>query len=103
MDEVVPLKRPPNKKEAREIIRRLALEGKIILSKHAQQRMSEREVSFHQIMHCLKRGQITEGPFAVKNGYETRLERGTAGDWIRVVVCLRFSQDMLIISVINGR
>jgi hypothetical protein len=100
-DTVIPLNRVPDKKEALEIVRRLVTEEKIALSRHTQLRMSQRKVSYHQIINCLKKGRITEGPFQVKNGYEMRFERGTAGDWLRVVLCLRFKQDMLIISVIN--
>lgn len=102
-DKVVPFTKMPSKKEALEIVRHLVEAQKIRLSAHALKRMSERKVSFHQIVYCLTKGHITEGPFQTKDGYEMRMERGTAGDWIRVVLCLRFRHDMLIISVINDR
>jgi hypothetical protein len=100
-NKIVPLKRTPNEQEAIKIVRKLMAEEKIAFSAHARKRMAERKVSYHQIKHCLEKGNVTEGPFPVKNGYEMRMERSVAGDWIRVVICLRFQQDMLVISVIN--
>ena len=101
---VVPLSRVPSVPEAEKIIRHLVKEGKISFSKHARQRMRQREVTTPQILNCLSKGRITEPPFfSYENGggYETRVERGTAGDWLRVVVCLKLSQNLLIISVID--
>ena len=34
-------------------------------------------------------------------GYETRVEKGTAGDWLRVVVCMRFDQKLAIVTAVN--
>jgi hypothetical protein len=49
-DKIVPFNKIPNKQEALAIVRRLVADEKIALSKHAQERMSQRKVSFHQII-----------------------------------------------------
>jgi len=66
--------------------------------------MEDRGITTPQIINCLLKGKATEPPFMVNEnggGYETRVEKGTAGDWLRVVVCLRFDQKLAIITAIN--
>lgn len=101
--EIVPLKRIPNKKEAEAIIRKLAVEGKIGFHEHARKNMKKRKITTLQILKCLEKGTLLEEPFTSHShkGYETSLERSVAGDWIKVVVCLRWSQDLLVITAIN--
>lgn len=104
MTNIVPLVKIPSSPEAEEIIRKLVAAGKISWSKHAKERMVERGVTIPQIMNCLSKGQVTESPkFSPEHGggYETRVEKGTAGDWLRVVVCLKLSQGLLIVTVVN--
>jgi len=102
--EIVPFVKVPTSREAEVIIRELAEGGRIVWSGHAKRRMGQRGITMPQIMNCLCKGRVTEPPvFVYTNGggYETRIERGTAGDWLRVVVCLRLSQKLAIITVIN--
>lgn len=101
---IVPFSKVPTKQEALKIIKALVEADAVKFSKHALLRMRRRGVSTIQILNCLTKGSITEAPFfSYENGggYETRVERGVAGDWLRVVVCLKISQNLLVVSVIN--
>lgn len=104
MSNIIPLTKIPSISEAEEIIRKLANQGEISWSKHAKERMLERDVTMPQILNCLLKGRVTEPPFfSPENGggYETRVEKGTAGDWLRVVVCLKLAQNLLVVTVVN--
>lgn len=104
MELVVNTEKIPCNVEAEKIIRELAQAGQIIWTGHCKQRMKERGITTPQIINCLIKGRVTEPPFLVNEnggGYETRLEKGTAGDWLRVVVCLRFDQKIAIVTAIN--
>jgi hypothetical protein len=60
---------PLPKKKALEIIRGLSeVSERIFYSPHAKARMIERGVSMPDVMDCLGKGQITEGPFQQPGG-----------------------------------
>lgn len=101
---IVPLHKVPTRDEAKNIIRELAIGGNYCWSKHCKERMKERGITITQIVNCLVKGKVTEDPFLVYEnggGYETRVEKGAAGDWLRVVVCMQFNQTLLMITAIN--
>lgn len=63
--------------------------SKIRLSKHARERMAERNISMTQIVCCFEHGSITEGPF--KNTYgdwQLNVSVRSAGDFITTTVAL---------------
>jgi hypothetical protein len=101
---VVPLHKVPSKTEAQRIIRKLAEEGKIEWSSHFKKRLNLRKITTLQVLNCLLAGQVTEAPFfSHRNGggYETCVEKGCAGNWLKVVVCLKLEQNLLVMTVIN--
>lgn len=101
---IVSLCQVPSRSEAESIIKKLAMDGKISWTKHCKDRMKERGITMPQIVNCLLKGCVTEEPFVNYSnggGYETRIEKGTAGDGLRVVVCMKFNQTLLIITAIN--
>lgn len=104
--EIVPLHKIPSVCEAQEIVRTLVEKGLVSLTKHAKERMLERNITMPQILTCLAKGRVTENPvLANKNdrcgGYEIVIERSTAGDYLRVVVSLRFSQRAMVVTAIK--
>jgi hypothetical protein len=103
---IVPLHKIPSKIEAERILRELAAKGMVSLSKHARDRMAERKVNFQQVLACLAKGKITENPVLAnkggsEGGYEITVEKSTAGEYLRVGICLRFSQTAKVITVIK--
>lgn len=103
---IVPLHKPPTKGEAEKIIRGLVAKGMVSLSKHAKERMVERNVNMQQVLTCLSKGKIVDHPVLANKGgdsggYDITIERLTAGDYLRIGVCLRFSQRVMVITVIK--
>lgn len=104
MNTIVPFHKAPTRFEAEEIIRKWEKEGKISSSKHCKERMKEREITIQQVMTCLAKGKVTEDPFFAQErggGYETTVERIVAGDHLRIGVCLKLSQRLLVITAIK--
>lgn len=104
MENIVSLYRVPTKHEAEKIIQALAAKGSISWSRHCKERMRERDITMPQIINCLLKGRVTEIPVHSSingGGYETCIEKGAAGDWLKVVVCLKFDQKLLVITAIN--
>lgn len=101
--DVVAWKTFPTKQKAQSKIRELVERGCIRWSKQAKERMQQREVTMPQIINCLLKGSITELTYSYRagGGYEARIERVTAGDMLRVVVCLKWNEELLIITVIT--
>lgn len=98
---IVPLHKTPSRLEAESIIQELALKGAIRWSKHCKERMKERGITMPQILNCLSKGKVVDEPclsYTNGGGYETAMEKGTAGEWLRVVVCIKFDEKLLIIT-----
>lgn len=104
MNNIVPLQKTPSRSEAEKIIRKFVADGKISLSGHCKMRMKERDITIQQVMTCLSKGRVTDDPFLTHvngGGYETTVERRVAGDDLRIGVCLKFTQRLLIITAIK--
>src|SRR5579872_226999 len=99
---IVPLHKAPSRSEAESIIKELTSRGAIRWSRHCNERMKERDITMQQILNCLSKGKVVEEPFLSHKdggGYETAIEKCTAGDWLRVVVCIKFNEKLLIVTV----
>ena len=97
---IVPLVKCPTKKEAQEIIRRLVEEGQVHFHPHALKRKRGRNISDMQILKCLSTGHVAEEP--VQNlshkGWETAVQGKVTGETLRVAVCIRWKQDVLVVT-----
>ncbi len=103
MLEVVPQEKIPSKQEAQQIIRVLAKNDQISWTKHSKERMCEREISLPAVKNCLEKGIVAEHPFRVfeqGGGYRVTVEKRTAGKFLRVVVTLKYTQKILVITAI---
>jgi hypothetical protein len=103
---IVPLHKIPTKAEAQKIVRELVAKGMVSWSKHAKERMEERNINTQQVLTCLAKGQVTENPVLANRagnaaGYDITVERLTAGDYLRVGVCLRVSQTALVVTAMK--
>lgn len=104
MSNVVSLQKIPTCLEAEKIIKKLVADGKISLSGHCKIRMKERDITIQQVITCLSKGKVTDEPFLAHRqggGYETTVERVVAGDHLRIGVCLKFTQRLLVITAIK--
>ena len=95
---------PLPKRKALEIVRELAKgSGRIFYSKHARVRMSERCISMPDVMDCLERGQITEGPFQAPNGnWQFTISWFRAGSPLQVVGALDVDEDGNFLVVVTA-
>lgn len=97
---IVPLQTPPTKKQAQELIRKLVTEGKVAFHGHANLRKKQRQITSLMILNCLSSGHVIEEP--CKNlshkGWETAVEGSAAGVRLRIAVCLRWSNDLLVVT-----
>lgn len=100
MDEnIIRFIKPLSKDEARKIISELAQKGAVILTGHSRERMTERDISFVQVLNCLMKGVVTEGPSTAKDGQKMTVERIAAGEPLTVVCVLRGDPDVLVVTV----
>jgi Domain of unknown function (DUF4258) len=90
--------------EAQKIIRaRAAVSLNVVFVHHARLQMRKRGVDALQVVRCLQRGSITEGPYrAIKTGqWRCNVEARAGGDLIRVVVEISDKPHLLeVITVI---
>ena len=67
---------------------------RVVLTKHAKQRMKQRRINQRQIMECLRKGQIHEPAHLTVHGdWKATLEHQYAGDVVRVVVAIERQED----------
>lgn len=82
---------PLPKKKALEIIRDIASNsGRVFYSPHARERMVDREITMPDVMECLTRGQITEGP-----------ARMPKGDWRFTISWFRAGSPLQVVGAID--
>ena len=75
---------------------------RVVLTKHAKQRMWQRHINQRQIMECLRRGRICEPAHATIHGdWKATLQHQYAGDWVRVVVAIERQEDGELAVVIT--
>lgn len=63
--------------------------------------MIERGITMPQILNCLSKGKVVDNPvlnYANGGGFETAIEKNTAGERLRVVVCIKFDEQLLIVT-----
>jgi len=73
------------------LIREIAQDSsRVIVTTHARKRMRERRISLPQVLNCLVKGQIAEGPAQdVHGNWVCTLRWRDAGDFLRVAVALK--------------
>ncbi len=93
---VIPLKKAPTKPEAQKIIRKLVADGNVGFHPHSK----KRKISTLQVLNCLAKGYVDEEPTQnlSHKGWQTAVVCSNAGSNLRVVVCLRWEQNILVIT-----
>lgn len=76
--------------QAKEILKELADSGgKVFFTRHAEQRMIERQVTRIQVLRCLASGYFEEQPAKSPQGaWVMRIRNYTAGEYVSVAVAL---------------
>ena len=67
---------------------------RVVLTKHAKQRMRQRRINQRQVMECLRKGRICEPAHLTIHGdWMATLEHQYGGDAVRVVVAIEQQED----------
>ncbi len=90
---------------ALKLIRDAAAEsGRVYFTDHAEQRMRQRRITRPQVIECMLKGRLTEGPAPDLHGNWTcRLERRVAGDAIGVAVAIQREASLVVITVFEAK
>jgi hypothetical protein len=88
--------------EARAIVRRVAQASRnVFVSPHAKKRQEKYGISRRQIMICLEKGVITEGPFVNKYGnWQVNVSRLAAGEQITCTVAIEWQTQLVVVTVL---
>jgi Domain of unknown function (DUF4258) len=92
---------------ASRIIRRLAQNsGAVFITSHASKRMAQRKVTRPQVIDCITKGAITEGPAVdIKGSWKVTVSRAVCGDHISVVLALDWDAEnasyVVVVTVIR--
>lgn len=67
---------------------------RVILTKHAKQRMKQRRINLRQLLECLRKGRIYEpAHLTIQGDWKATLEHQYAGDVVRVAVAIERQED----------
>lgn len=92
---------------AQQIIQEIVTDtAKVHFTHHARERMSERDITFREVINCLSKGNISEGPArSIRKGtWEMTFKILSAGEQISVVVALDSDEQgnyIIVITVFN--
>lgn len=75
----------------------------IKLTKHAKERMADREISLQQIVSCFKHGEIIEGPYLNTKGHmQLNVSARTAGEYLTVVAVFKENENGEIAIIVTA-
>lgn len=82
-------------KDAQEFLKKCAKEQHLVfLSRHARERMAQRNITRKQIMICLEKGRVTESPYRdVKGDWRCAMEHYTSGIVVNVAVAIKLDEN----------
>jgi hypothetical protein len=89
-------------RKALDFVRACAADSsKVFVDPHALKRMKQRKLTYEQVIRCLLKGIVTEGPYQHNRSGKWRLNltRVVAGDHVTVVAEMDFTSDVLVVTV----
>jgi hypothetical protein len=95
---------PKDAPSAQRLIRSIAADSaRVFVVPHGKKRQRKRNVSTKQVIDCLLKGTISEGPYLTSSG-ETRcnVRRHAAGEELTCVVEFDLPRGLLIVTVYAG-
>ncbi len=83
--------------KAQDLLKEIAKTSKRVkLTTHAIERMEQRDISLNQVLQCLSKGVITEGPYRdVRSDWKLTISSYSAGDMVDVACVLKFNAALL--------
>jgi Domain of unknown function (DUF4258) len=85
--------------DAIRLVRELAADsGRVGLTHHCRQRMQERDITLRQILNCLQKGAITEGP-AIDIYGNWKMDIYRRADDLTCAVAIQWRARLVVITV----
>lgn len=78
--------------------------SRVFFNSHSRKKMRARKVTLSQVLHVLRRGQVTEGAHKnIKGNWQCTLACNVAGDYVKVAAALDDSgeESVIVITVMN--
>ncbi len=90
--------------DARQIIQAMAQDSKkVFVVAHARKRSDARGISQRQIMNCLRKGRVTEGPFLnIHGNWQVNVSRLAAGEKLTCTVAIEWQRQLVVVTVYPG-
>ena len=87
--------------DAQRLVRLLAQDSKnVFIIAHGRKRQAKRGISRRQIMTCLQKGVVSEGPFINAHGnLQVNVTRLAAGEEITCVVAIEHETQLIVVTV----
>lgn len=87
--------------EALKLIHKLAQDSKhVFVVGHAKHKQKRRHISRRQIMCCLQKGRISEGPFInIYGNWQVNVSRLAAGEEITCTVAIEWQSQLVVVTV----
>lgn len=87
--------------QALRLVRAAATDGRrVYFTGHAEARMRQRRITRRQVLACLGKGVIREGPGPdIKGNWSLRMERWVAGDKVTVALAIDALGDVIVVTV----
>ena len=98
--EIVPLNDGTNYGKVAERVKRLAREGGVRLSRHAQERMKERRFDMNDVLSIIKTGRITSHS-CPNDAWSWKME-GTAVDGERAACVIAIQDHVVIVTIMKA-
>src|SRR5689334_22630119 len=99
MAEVVMIATTPH--GAQKLIREIAADSsRVVLVGHGKRRGRQRAINFAQVVECLRKGTVVEGPYQIADGsWRCNVFRHMAGEEMTCVVEFDLPTGLLVITV----
>jgi hypothetical protein len=93
-----------SKPKASAFVRELAADsGNVVFTNHALKRMKLRKVTPLEVLQCLLKGVIVEGPaLGLRGDWELAIERMGAGRKLRVALAIDMPKRLIVITVYDS-
>ena len=87
----------------RQMVRQTAEDSsRVIFTKHAFEKMRERKITVTEVLRCLRKGLVREGPTEeIRGGWRLTLEVLSAGEPVAVVAVLSHDSDGNLVVVVT--
>ena len=87
-----------SRREAQDLIQKLAREGRVAFSNHGLERAGQR-TSTVEVMTCLKKGVVRDDPYlSIRGDWRAEISRVTAGANLTVCVALDWGRKVIVVT-----